>query len=120
MATIAAHGLLVALHAAAEVLDERRAAKTDGRIRAAELVGDKLEDVRALELLEVDVLGLYRERSEPSGTRGVERAYGLDLVAALEVTRVAGADGASLCVIRQRREFGMVKEREGSRSAGEP
>ena len=92
MAAVAAHGLLVALHAAAEVLDERRAAETDGRVRAAELVGDKLEDVRALELLEVDVLGLYRERSEPSGTRGVERAYGLDLVAALEVTGVAAAD----------------------------
>ena len=92
MATVAAHGLLVALDTAAEVLDERRASETDGRIRAAELVGDKLEDVRALELLEVDVLGLYRERSEPSGTRGVERAYGLDLVAALEVAGVAATN----------------------------
>ena len=58
MATVAAHGLLVALHAAAEVLDERRAAETDGRVRAAELVRDELEDVRALELLEVDALSL--------------------------------------------------------------
>ena len=56
----AADGISRACIARADTNDgERRAVETDRGVGAAELVGDELKDVGALELLEVDVLGLY-------------------------------------------------------------
>ena len=58
MATVAAHGLLVALRTAGEVRDDGRARKTDGGVGVRLEVGEERLDGRAGDLLEVDSLGL--------------------------------------------------------------
>ena len=58
MATVAAHGLLVALRTAGEVRDDGRARKTDRGVGVRLEVGEERLDVRAGDLLEVDSLGL--------------------------------------------------------------
>ena len=60
MAVVTAHRLLVALNATREVLDERRARCTDGRVGALEEAREELVEVAAKDLLEVDGLGLYK------------------------------------------------------------
>ena len=61
---VAAHRLLVALNATREVLDERRARQTDGRVGALEEAREELVQVAAKDLLEVDGLGLYKDVSD--------------------------------------------------------
>ena len=58
--TVAAHGLLVALDTAAEVLDEGRAGQADGHVGAREVVGEQLIHVAVQDLREVDRLGLQK------------------------------------------------------------
>lgn len=58
VATVAAHGLLVALRTAREVLDDGRARKADGGVGVRLEVGEERLDVRADHALEVDGLGL--------------------------------------------------------------
>lgn len=64
MATVAAHGLLVALRATGEVLNDRRARKADGRVRVRLEVGEERYDVSTDHLLEVDSLGLENDVSD--------------------------------------------------------
>ena len=58
VATVAAHGLLVALRATGEVLDDWRARKADGSVGVCLEVGEECLDGRAGDLLEVDSLRL--------------------------------------------------------------
>ena len=58
MAVVAANRLLVALRTAREILDERRACKTDRGVRALEEAGEELVEIAAEDLLEVNGLSL--------------------------------------------------------------
>ena len=59
MAVVAANRLLVALRTAREILDERRACKSDRGVRALEEAGEELVEIAAEDLLEVNGLGLH-------------------------------------------------------------
>ena len=58
MAVVAANRLLVALRTTREILDERRARKTNRGVRALEEAGEELVEIAAEDLLEVNGLSL--------------------------------------------------------------